>query len=52
MERLIDLNNPKLDNIKLEKAKAVQSTYNPSERPKYSEWFKFIKKESDQTLYN
>ncbi len=52
MDRPIDLNNPKVDNIKIERVKAIQSTFEPPDRPKYNEWCKFIKKECDQTLYN
>ena len=52
MERPIDLKNPNLDNIKLEKSKVIQSTFIPPDRPKYNEWCKFIKKEIEETLYN
>jgi hypothetical protein len=48
MDKPIDLNNPTLDNVKLERGRAIQSTFIPPNQPKYNEWFAFIKKECDK----
>jgi len=52
MDNPVDLNNPKADNIKLERLRSVAYTIERSEPIEYKDWCKFIKKESDQTLYN
>ena len=52
MDRPVDLNNPKADNIKLERLRSVAYTIERSEHIEYEDWCEFIKKESDQTLYN